>query len=155
MAGTTYLMGWNDVDCPGTTRIWLAPIPDPTGIYFVSGGGGTRCGVTPITGAYILAQMPAASGSGATTVDFGAVPGDGVAQTVITGQTWLLGTTRPEVWIHPEATADHTVDEHLVSGLSVVASDVVAGVGFTITAYMLDKTKTYGLWSVAWSWSNG
>jgi len=57
--GTTqtvkYVMQWLDTDCgsPGTPKRWIAPVPDPTGIYYTSGGGPAKCGPTPITGGVI------------------------------------------------------------------------------------------------------
>lgn len=40
-----------------------------------------------------------------------------------------------EAWIRPQATADHTADEHLVESIRVIAGDIVEGVGFTIHAF--------------------
>jgi hypothetical protein len=69
---------------------------------------------------------------GQTTIDFGAFPGASDASVVITGQTGILASSLVEAWLRPEATADHSADEHVVETLRVVAGNVVAGVGFTI-----------------------
>jgi len=48
-----YLMQWRDVDCgPVTYRSWhVTDAPDPTGVFYA----GPKCGVTPITGAFVTA----------------------------------------------------------------------------------------------------
>lgn len=54
----------------------------------------------------------------------------------VTGQTGIVSGSLVEAWIRPEATADHSADEHVVESpwLKVVAADIVAGTGFTIRA---------------------
>jgi hypothetical protein len=55
---------------------------------------------------------------GKTTIDFGAFPGasDTFADVVAAG---VISTSCVEAWIHPAATADHTVDEHMLETLKV------------------------------------
>lgn len=72
---------------------------------------------------------------GTTTIDFGAFPGASDASVAVTGQASILGTSLAEAWIFPVATADHTADEHMVESFKVFATDIVAGVGFTIRAF--------------------
>lgn len=72
---------------------------------------------------------------GTTTVNFGAFPGSSHASVAVTGQASIVAGSLVEAWLRPEATADHTADEHLVEPIKVLASDIVAGVGFTIHAF--------------------
>ena len=71
---------------------------------------------------------------GTTVVDFGAFPGAASASVTVTGQTGIGAGSLVEAWVWPVATADHTVGEHLVEQLRVLAHTVVPGVGFTIEA---------------------
>ena len=130
------------------------------------------------------AQGPAGSGGGAGTtgtaeVDFGAFPGSSHASVAVTGQAAIGTSSIVQAWLRPQATADHTADEHLVETIRVEAGDIVAGTGFTIHAVntnQLDEPRLpvmdnqrvrfvnpqlyntrapmlYGRWSVQWSWS--
>lgn len=91
---------------------------------------------------------------GTTTVNFGAFPGEGYTTTVITGQTTIGSASVVRASVRAVATADHSVDEHRVAPLRVFAGDVVAGVGFTISAYYSGLGLTYGLWNISWEWSD-
>ena len=93
------------------------------------------------------------SGQGATTIDFGAFPGSGNASVAITGQAEIAADALVDAWLVAKATADHSVDEHLVDGPEILAGAVVAGVGFTIYAVARDG-NAIGAWSVAWVWNN-
>lgn len=75
-----------------------------------------------------------------TTIDFGAFPGKTHATKDITGQAGILAGSRVEAWIMPEATADHTEDEHMVDPprVFVPVSSIVPGTGFTIHAFPRD-----------------
>lgn len=88
---------------------------------------------------------------GIATIDFGA--GSDLASLAVTGQTQIASDSLAEAWLFPVATADHSIDEHLVDGPIVIASHVVAGVGFTINALPRNFGNLYGLWSVAWVWN--
>jgi hypothetical protein len=108
--------------------------------------------------------------TGTTTVDFGAFPGKSDASVAVTGQTAILPSSIVEAWLYPVATADHSVDEHMIETIKVFAANIVAGDGFTIYAINPDKniggeyhsinfdgygggdTRLYGLWTVAWAW---
>lgn len=72
-------------------------------------------------------------GSGTSTVDFGS-GGSSHTTTVVTGQAAILAGSLVYCWIKPTATVDHSADEHIVEPIRVVASDIVAGVGFTLHA---------------------
>jgi hypothetical protein len=72
-------------------------------------------------------------GSGTSIVNFGAGALD--ATLVVTGQAAILAGSLVYCWIKPEATIDHSSDEHLVEPLRVFASNVIAGVGFTLNVF--------------------
>lgn len=113
-----------------------------------------------------------ASAQGSTSVDFGAFPGKSDASVAVTGQAGILTTSLVEAWLYPKATADHSADEHLVESIApVLAGNIVAGTGFTIyvrnASDLFDHaprfggdggtgmgTRLYGLWTVAWAWSD-
>ncbi len=73
--------------------------------------------------------------TGKTTIDFGAFPGKSDASVAVTGQAAITANSLIEAWIRPEATIDHTADEHLVETLKVIAGNIVAGTGFTIYGF--------------------
>lgn len=73
--------------------------------------------------------------TGTTTLNFGAFPGASDASVAVTGQASIASGSLVEAWLRPEATADHTADEHMVETLRVVAGAIVAGTGFTIYGF--------------------
>jgi len=93
--------------------------------------------------------------TGTATLDFGAFPGASDASVAITGQSGIVSGSLVETWLLPQATADHSVDEHRVEPLVVLADSIVAGVGFTIFGRYdgLGDARAYGLWTVAWVWN--
>jgi hypothetical protein len=117
-----------------------------------------------------------ASAQGTTTIDFGAFPGSTDASVAVTGQAAIVGTSQVEAYLYPLATADHSADEHVVEMIDVMAdaSTIIAGTGFTIRAKVRDNPGTgqnydekkpqtfnrkdglrlYGVYSVAWVWSD-
>jgi hypothetical protein len=95
---------------------------------------------------------------GQTTLDFGAFPGSNTATVAVTGQASIVAGSLIEAWLRPEATADHSIDEHMVEDLKIVARDIVAGTGFTIYGFPVLNpggiaVKLYGAWTVAWVWN--
>ena len=56
------------------------------------------------------------------------------AATDVTGQSSIIAGSLVEAWVFPLGTADHSADEHVVDPPRVIASDIVAGTGFTIHA---------------------
>lgn len=110
---------------------------------------------------------------GTATVDFGVFPGSSEASVAVTGQASIVAGSLAEAWLRPEATADHTVDEHVAEPIRVVATDIVAATGFTIRAFCDNQLpepsptqargrlapasdnvrKLYGLFTVAWVWN--
>jgi hypothetical protein len=91
--------------------------------------------------------------TGTTTVDFGAHPGATHASVSVADAAIVTGSL-VEAFIFPVATADHSVDEHMVENLKVVARDVSNGVGFTIHAVegYGNAGKIWGSWTVGWVW---
>jgi hypothetical protein len=92
--------------------------------------------------------------TGNAVVDFGAMPGTGRTSATVTGQTSILSGSFVEAYLVPSASADHSVDEHLVDGPRILAGNVVAGTGFTIYAEAGDRpgSRLYGQYNVAWVW---
>lgn len=71
---------------------------------------------------------------GVASVDFGAWPGATDATLVVTGQAGILISSVVDARIAAIATADHSVDEHILAAslIDAIATDIVAGVGFTL-----------------------
>lgn len=72
---------------------------------------------------------------GTAVLDFGAFPGKSDASVVVTGEAGIVSGSLVEAWLRPEATADHTADEHMLETIKIVAGDISAGVGFTIYGF--------------------
>jgi hypothetical protein len=94
---------------------------------------------------------------GTTTIDFGAFPGEPMVTKAITGQAAIQADAVPEAWLVASPTADHSADEHRIADIEIRAGEVVAGVGFTVTAIARgsgeNAPRMYGLWTIAWRWS--
>lgn len=75
------------------------------------------------------------SGSGTATLNFGSFPGASDASVAVTGQAGIVAGSLVEAWLRPEATADHSADEHMLETLKVFAGNIVAGTGFTIYGF--------------------
>jgi hypothetical protein len=112
--------------------------------------------------------MPA---SGKTTIDFGAFPGASDKTLTISGLTGITAGSRVEAWLIAEATADHSIDEHLTDGPMVMGGNPVAATSLTIYAKapasvpVMDSyvgrgqlsgnnnhPLCYGLWTVGWAY---
>lgn len=92
---------------------------------------------------------------GTTTIDFGTFPGNTNVTLNITGQASITAGAEVDAWLSPAATADHSIDEHVVDGPRIMAGNVTAGVGFTIYGAARDLGgKAYGLFTVSWVWNN-
>jgi hypothetical protein len=102
--------------------------------------------------------------SGRTTIDFGAFPGTTHASVAV-AETGIVAGSEIEAWIEPEATADHSEDEHMLEQITVVARDKNVGVGFTVHGLhqnpLFDRsgpepigTRIYGLWTFGWASKN-
>ena len=81
------------------------------------------------------------SASGITTINFGAFPGGSDGSVVVTGQAGIVSGSLVEAWIRPEATADHTADEHMVETIKIFAHSIVEGVGFTISGFNTNQVN--------------
>lgn len=89
---------------------------------------------------------------GTASIDFGAFPGASDAAVAVTGQTGIVGGSLVEAWVFPAATADHTVDEHMVETFRVFAHDITPGSGFLISGFNTSQLNeplcpVYGLTS--------
>lgn len=93
-----------------------------------------------------------ASGKGSTTVDFGAAPGSGNVDVIITGVTDIGEDAMAEAFVMLDATADHSADEHAIAPIKLTCGDVVAGVGFTIRA--VSAWRLTGAFNVRYVWSD-
>lgn len=89
---------------------------------------------------------------GTATLDFGTLPGSTDATVSVTGQTNITTTSSVEAYIAPATTADHSVDEHWVEQIKVMAGNIVAGTGFTVYGRTEDNTRLYGAWNIGWVW---
>jgi hypothetical protein len=125
--------GYATVEDEGT------PLTQRTNINFV-GAGVTASD----SGGKTIVTIPGGAGSGATgttTVNFGVFPGSSDTSVTITGQASIVSGSIVRAWIRPEATADHSVDEHLLEEIKIVAGNIVAATGFTIYAFCDNKTQ--------------
>lgn len=92
------------------------------------------------------------SNSGTTIVDFGPA-GTDITTVAITGQAGILASSLVEAWLFPNAaTVDHSIDEHVVEEIVIIAGNIVAGTGFTIYA-RTRNVALRGKWNVAWAWT--
>lgn len=117
------------IDTSTDNRAYLA-LPDGTTLYVDT----KRLEkITTSISTEIAAAGPAASGAvGTATLDFGAFPGASDTSVAVVGQAAILATSVVQAWLRPDATADHTADEHRVETLRIEVGNIVAGVGFTI-----------------------
>lgn len=95
-----------------------------------------------------------ASGTGSTTLNFGAAPGTNVVVATVTGQTGITSGSHVEAWIMGEATASHNVYEHsriLAGRVSITCENIVNGTGFDIVG--ATELRLTGLVAVHWVWS--
>lgn len=91
---------------------------------------------------------------GTAVLDFGAYPGAAQASVAVAGQAAILTTNAAEAWIRPQdATADHTVDEHVVEQLKITAGNIVAATGFTIYGECKSGHFLFGTYVTNWVWA--
>jgi hypothetical protein len=104
---------------------------------------GSATSATYLRGDQTWAAIAGVSGaSGVTTIDFGAFPGGSDASVTITGQTGIdASSSQVQAWLMAQASDDHTADEHRVETLSVMAGNMITGVGFTIYAQNTSQTN--------------
>lgn len=91
---------------------------------------------------------------GTATLDFGSIPGSTEALIVVTGQAGVLAGSYVEAWIRvePAGSTNHSMDEHRIETLKIVAGNIVAGTGFTIYGECA-VGRTYGTFTVNWIWA--
>jgi hypothetical protein len=142
----------------GSEVAWLASLQGTKGDKGDTGdagpgvpvGGAAGTVLTKASGAdHDTAWRPLVT-RGTTTVDFGASASD--ASAVVTGQIGIAPSSIVRAWISPVATADHSVDEHIVEPLRVFAHSITDGVGFAITA-VCNSGRTSGEFSISWEWT--
>ncbi len=115
----------------------------------VTVGAGTSSGLGLALASAIGGTKYTAS-PGVAIVDFG--QGDNVAQVVITDQTAITSGAYCEAFLMGDVTNYHNAYEHLIVDMDVRCSDIVAGVGFTITA--TSPWKLTSQFVVHYVWSN-
>lgn len=119
-----------------------------TTVNFVGDGVSAAVGSGTVT-----VTIPGASSSvnvGTAILDFGS-PDASDGSVDITGQAGIIAGSTVNAWINPIVSVDHSIDEHLLQPLRIIAGNIVPGTGFTIYAFVLDGT-TYGKYNVSWFW---
>lgn len=107
------------------------PQTQRTTLNFVGGG----VSAADVGGKTVVTITGSASGSsGITTIDFGAFPGSSDTSVEITGQAGIIAGSLVNAWLVATATADHSVDEHRIESVDVMAGNIQAGTGFTVYA---------------------
>lgn len=87
--------------------------------------------------------------SGQQDIDFGNAPGlDSV--TVAIARPTVTAAAAVTAVLYPQATANKSMDEHLMERISVWAHDVVPGVGFSVTASSTGPGLLTGIFSTLW-----
>ena len=89
--------------------------------------------------------------SGYIEIDFGAAPGNSQASVNVTGQGAINTSSFVESWKSGEATTDHTAMESSITNMEILCSNIVNGVGFTITATSRIGRLT-GKYKLYWAW---
>jgi hypothetical protein len=91
--------------------------------------------------------------TGSSTADFGATPGTDYIQIVVTGQTGIVAaTSKVDAWKAVKSTADHNIEDVVISHFEVFAGNIVDGVGFTI--YVISRQgRLTGQYIIDWVWS--
>lgn len=91
--------------------------------------------------------------TGTALLNFGAFPGAADASVPVTGQGAIAAGSLVEAWVRPEATAEHTHDEHVIDPPRIVAGNIQAGTGFTIYGFTANHVRHFGRYTVAWAWT--
>jgi hypothetical protein len=90
---------------------------------------------------------------GFTTINFGSTPTD-EASIAVTGQAGIVAGSDIEAFWQGDTASGNGVDEHLEGGAmcKLVCGSVIAGTGFTITAYPTMALAT-GTFKIHWVWN--
>lgn len=117
------------------------------GLAPASGGGSSN--FLRADGTWAAPPGGGSGGSCVVDVDFGAAISSTEATTTVTGQAWVTASSRILVTAGGEATADHDPEDALIEGVTAIATNLVAGVGFDVIAHSPDGSSgTYRLWAV-------
>ena len=98
--------------------------------------------------------------SGQSTVDLGAFPGKDMGFLLVTGQTGFVASSELEAWVMPVATADHSVEEHMVETIKATATYFADG-QFLLWIINTNQVTNrdgpspmiWGRWNVGWVWN--
>ena len=99
--------------------------------------------------------------TGTATLDFGAFQSANStyshpsteASVTITGQAAIAAGSLVEAWmrVEPAGSTNHSMDEHAIENIKILAGNIVAGTGFDIRGECL-LGGTYGAFTVNWAW---
>jgi hypothetical protein len=91
--------------------------------------------------------------TGTATIDFGGWPGSNQATVAVTGQTAILAGSQAEAYMMADTTTYHNAGDHAFASanMGITCGTVVAGTGFTITAFSKDYMQ--GTYTVHWVWA--
>lgn len=93
------------------------------------------------------------SGTGTLTLNFGAAPGTNIAETVVTGQTAISGTSGVEAYMMGlDTTATHNGYEHAIVPIKLSCTAITPGTGFTIQGS--SEWRLTGTFLVRWVWAD-
>ena len=87
---------------------------------------------------------------GAATLNFSTSP-EKAASVAVTGQAAIVAGSKVEAYVRLAATADHSIDEHMIENIKVTAGNIVAGTGFTIYGEVILGTAI-GQYNIDWVW---
>jgi hypothetical protein len=97
------------------------------------------------------------SATGTVSLNFGAFPGD-TAATVDVASTGIVAGSSIEAWILPAATAEHSIDEHVIEELVVRAAYLsdgnlrIYGQATGSGSRSQNGHKLYGNFNIGWVW---
>jgi hypothetical protein len=100
-------------------------------------------------------------GQGEAVVDCGAFPGTVDRAPLLVAAVGLVATSQHEAWIQPEATADHTIDEHFFEPIKAMSSFFANDL---LLVWVVNDNRlrdpvtgiiprVYGDWNVGWVWN--
>lgn len=104
---------------------------------------------TPVTAESLGIGATATYGS--SEIDFGAYPGSTMCSLEVFAPD-ITSSMRVIPTVAARATADHSIDEHLIEGIDVKAGNIVNGISFTLYATSRTRRLT-GLWAIDWSYA--
>lgn len=93
--------------------------------------------------------------TGTAVLDFGTAAGmAGDCSVAVTGQAAITAASHVKAWLGATATADHTVDEHVMAAalVAVGVANIVPGTGFTIYGLVVEDATMAGAFNVHWEW---